>query len=88
MSGHSLKSKRRHPDSNREQFRVAHVTFEIIDHPQDGVTFALIAGDAVTAKDRRPLFSGYVTEQMHEQLRALAFRLRQLQDKVKSEATK
>ena len=82
MSGHSLRSKRRHPDAERESFQVAHVTFEIIDSPKYGLTFALIAGDAVTAKDRRPLFSGHVTKNMHEELRELAYRLRQLSDKI------
>lgn len=82
MSSHSLKSKRRHPDAKRETFQVSHVTFEICDHPEYGVTFALIAGDAITAKDRRPLFSGHVTKGMSEELRELAFRIRQLEEKL------
>ena len=55
MSTHSVKAKRRHPDTEREHYEVAHVTFELSkkDH-----TFALIAGEALTARDRRPLFSG------------------------------
>ena len=82
MSGHSLKSKRRHPEAKRERFQVAHITFELIDDAEHGQTFALIAGDAVTSKDRRPLFSGHVTKGMSEELRELAFRVRQLEQKI------
>lgn len=79
MSSHSMKAKRRHPDAPKEYYQVGHVTFEIIDHPENGATFALIAGEAVHAKDRRPLFSAHIKPGMHEQLRQLAFRLREIE---------
>ena len=74
MSTHSVKAKRRHPDTNREHYEVAHMTFELSkkDH-----TFALIAGEALTARDRRPLFSGIITEHMAEELEVVAWRIRQ-----------
>ena len=76
MSRHSQKSKQRHPDAPREHFEVAHITFEMAP---DARTFALIAGQAYSAKDRRPLFSAHIEKGMSEQLRELAFRLRQLE---------
>ena len=74
MSTHSDKAKRRHPETEREHYEVAHMTFELSkkDH-----TFALIAGEALTAKDRRPLFSGVITEHMAEELEVVAWRIRQ-----------
>ena len=74
MSTHSVKAKRRHPDTEREHSEVAHMTFELSkkDH-----TFALIAGEALTARDRRPLFSGIITEHMAEELEVVAWRIRQ-----------
>jgi len=74
MSTHSVKAKRRHPDADREHYEVAHMTFELSkkDH-----TFALIAGEALTARDRRPLFSGIITEHMAEELEVVAWRIRQ-----------
>ena len=47
MSRHSQKSKQRHPDAPREHYEVAHITFEIAP---DAKTFALIAGQAYSAK--------------------------------------
>ena len=79
MSRHSPKSKQRHPDAPREHFEVAHITFEIAP---DAKTFALIAGQAYSAKDRRPLFSAHIEKGMSEQLRELAFRLRQLEEEL------
>ena len=76
MSKHSLKSKRRHPDANRERYEVAHITFEV--SPEDK-TFALIAGQALEAKDRRPLFTGFVEKGMGTQLRKLAHRFDDLE---------
>ena len=75
MSTHSVKAKRRHPETEREHYEVAHVTFELSkkDH-----TFALIAGEALTARDRRPLFSGVITEHMAVELEVVAWRIRQL----------
>lgn len=85
MSAHSLKSKRRHGEDSaypRVKFEVGHVTFEVIDHPQNGVTFALIAGGALNAKDRRPMFSGHVSRGMATQLRRLAHHLDDLEGKL------
>ena len=76
MSTHSVKAKRRHPETEREHYEVAHMTFELSkkDH-----TFALIPGEALTAKDRRPLFSGVITKHMAEELEVVAWRIRQFQ---------
>jgi len=75
MSTHSVKAKRRHPDTEREHYEVAHITFELSkkDH-----TFALIAGEALTARDRKPLFSGVITQNMADDLEVVAWRIRQL----------
>jgi len=74
VSTHSVKAKRRHPETEREHYEVAHITFELSkkDH-----TFALIAGEALTAKDRRPLFSGVITKHMAEELEVVAWRIKQ-----------
>ena len=66
----------RYPDTEREHFEVAHVTFEISEEHK---TFALIAGEAVSAKDRRPLFSGHITDNMWKQLADLAYRIKEIQ---------
>jgi hypothetical protein len=65
----------------RETFQVAHVTFEINENEDDGATFSLIAGEAATAKDRRPLFSGHISAGMSEELRELALKIRQIEPK-------
>ena len=75
MSKHSLKSKRRHPDAPRERITVGHITFEMCPV---NATFALIAGDAVQSKDRRPLFSGFIEPDMEEELRRVAFRFKSI----------
>jgi len=84
MSSHSVKARARHPDPvtfAREQHQVNHILFELINHPQAGFTFALIAGEAVNAKDRKPLFTGHVSDDMPEQLHQLASRIEELQKK-------
>jgi hypothetical protein len=73
MSTHTLKAKRRHPDTKRERITVGHITFELSSRDK---TFALIAGDAVQAKDRRPLFSGLIEPEMEQELRKVAFRMK------------
>ena len=73
MSTHTLKAKRRHPDTKRERITVGHITFELSSRDK---TFALIAGDAVQAKDRRPLFSGLIEPEMEKELRRVAFRMK------------
>lgn len=85
MSSHGTKARARHPDPvsfTREQFWVAHVMFELIDHPENGITFALIAGLATEAKYRRPLFSGHIERGMGTQLRRLAHRLDELEARL------
>lgn len=85
MSTHSAKSCSRHPEPvtfAREQFQVGHITLEICDHPDNGVTFALIAGEAVHARDRRPLFTGHVPRGMATDLRKLAHRIDELEPKL------
>ena len=57
MSGHSVKAKSRHPNAPREHYQVDHLTFEMTD-----TTYALIAGEAVLKKDRKPLFTGTITK--------------------------
>ncbi len=76
MSAHNGRSKGRHPDAPREQFEVAHITFEL---SAKNKTFALIAGEAVTAKDRKPLFTGIVPKDMWKQLTKLAARIKEIQ---------
>jgi hypothetical protein len=71
----------RYPAVKRETFQVAHVTFEINENEDDGATFSLIAGEAATAKDRRPLFSGHISAGMSEELHELAFKIRQIEPK-------
>ena len=73
MSTHSLKAKRRHPDTQRERITVGHITFEL--SPRDK-TFALVAGDAMQAKDRSPLFTGLIEPEMEQELRKVAFRMK------------
>jgi len=82
VSKHSLKSKRRHPDAIRERFEVGLISLEYGDHREDGRTFALIAGQALEAKDRRPLFTGYVKKGMATQLRKLAHRFDEMEKRL------
>ncbi len=82
MSAHSVKSRARHPDPKtyaRERYRVGHILFEVCDHPENGKTFALIAGEATEAKFLRPLFTGFVQRGMGTQLRRLAHRFDELE---------
>jgi len=69
----------RYPAVKRETFQVGHVTFEVNENEDGGSTFALIAGEAATDKDRRPLFSGHISSGMYDELRALAYRIKQLE---------
>lgn len=81
MSAHSVKCRNRHPSPTtfqRERFEFGHVTVEVVDHPDNGATFALIAGHAVSAQDRRPLFTGHITEEMPNQAEAMAARMREI----------
>lgn len=76
MSVHSLKCKRRHPDAPRDRHTVGHITFEL---SAENGTFALIAGDALSARDRRPLFTGCVSRGMGSELRRLAHRFDEIE---------
>lgn len=91
MSSHSPKARSRHPNPTsyeRQQFPVAHVRFEVADHPENGCTFALLVGDPITAKDRRPLFSGHIEPGMGTQLRRLAHHIDDLEAKTAQKTTK
>jgi hypothetical protein len=77
MSSHSVKSKSRHPNAARKQFKVDHLTFELTD-----TTFAVIAGEAVLKKDRRPLFTGVITKGTGTELRRLAHQFDEREDKL------
>jgi len=57
--------------------QVAHISFEIDDNE---LTFSLVPGEAVHAKDRKPLFSGIITDDMPDELEQLALRLRLLKE--------
>ena len=68
----------------KRAYQVAHITFEI---DVDECTFSLIPGEAVHAKDRKPLFSGCIEGGMGFQLRMLAdeidnIRIKKLEDKA------
>lgn len=82
MSAHSPKNRARHPNPTtyrREPFQVAHIRFEVCDHPDHGKTFALFAGDAADPKMQRALFTGSVQRGMGTQLRRLAHRIDELE---------
>lgn len=79
MSGHSVKCRNRHPQVDRQHFEVAHVTFELI--AKDG-TFGLFPGLAENAKERRPLFTGFVEKGMGTQLRKLAHAIDEIEAKL------
>ncbi|OAN71111.1 hypothetical protein A8B82_21195 [Sulfitobacter sp. EhC04] len=84
MSSHSVKAMRRHPEPSklkRERFPVGHVSFQIIDHPEHGVTFSL-RPDGEAFQDKPALFSAHVEPGMADQLRKLAHRLDELEDRI------
>ena len=61
----------------REQFKVNHLTFELTD-----TTYAVIAGEAVHEKDRKPLFTGVITKGTATELRRLAHHFDEREDKL------
>lgn len=69
------------PDRETD-YPVAHVTFRIKENMRDGNTFALVAGDAAQAKDRKPFFTGFIDKDMAQQLRDLAKKIDQLAAKA------
>ncbi len=80
----------RHPNPTtceREGFRVGHILFELSDHPKNGATFALIAGEATEEKHKRPLFTGFVHKGMGTQLRRLAHRFDEIEANLPAENT-
>lgn len=77
MSTHTLKANRRHPDADRDCIQVGHITFEF---SREKKTFALKACEAVNAKDRRPLFTGFIQKGMHKELLRLASVFRQVEE--------
>lgn len=82
MSAHNAKSRAQvQTKIKRQSFAVAHVEFELVDHPDDGVTFGLrpVFGPA----DRRCLFSGHIERGMGTQLRRLAHAIDVLEAKLK-----
>ena len=78
MSTHTLKANRRHPDADRDCIQVGHIPFEFI---RKNKTFALKACEAANAKDRRPLFTGFIEKGMHKELLRLASVFRQIEEK-------
>tara|TARA_A100000171_G_C2090234_1_gene124175 strand:+ start:91 stop:324 length:234 start_codon:yes stop_codon:yes gene_type:complete len=77
MSSHTVKAKSRHPSAAREQYKVAHLTFELTQ-----TTFAVIAGEAVFAKDRKPLFTGNIHKGIGTELRKLAHQFDERESKL------
>lgn len=70
---------------NVTRFPVCHVTFEVRENEHGGNTFALVAGDAAQAKDRKPFFTGFIEADMAAQLRDLAKKVDQLAAKREME---
>ncbi|WP_146592554.1 hypothetical protein, partial [Puniceibacterium confluentis] len=62
MSAHSARAMSRHPETTRVQrtvFRLGHIEVEVIDHPDNGVTYGLRAAVPLVNGQRPPLlFSG------------------------------
>lgn len=65
-----------------QEFRTGLVRWRITDCPNQGVTYALWAGHDDLPERQVKLFSGHVEPEMHEELRELAFALRQLSSRV------
>ena len=77
MSTHTVKAKSRHPNAPREHYTVDHMTFEMTD-----TTYAVIAGEAVLKKDRRPLFTGIIKKGIGTELRRLAHQFDEREDRL------
>lgn len=68
------------------QFPMAHVVFEVCDHPVHGITFAVRARLDPLAERIPPAFcSGFVTPGMAAELRKMADVLDGLEAKIKRE---
>ena len=83
MSAHSSRARGRHPQTHtvvRESYELAHVLIELIDHPENGVTFGL---RTKFGPENRPcLRSGHIEKGMATNLRRLAHRLDELERKI------
>lgn len=87
MSAHGTRATGRHPDRtrNRQHFDIAHVRFEVEDHPEYGCTFALRPVlDIHHPKVPPVLFSGHILPGMATELRRLAHRIDELEAKAKA----
>lgn len=86
MSAHSTRAKGRHPNTagvRREYYPLAHVEIELIDHPENGITFGL---RTKYGPENRPcLCSGHIERGMATSLRRLAHRLDELEAKMERE---
>lgn len=85
MSVHDLKSKRRHPNTERVVFPVDHVNFEVCPKNR---TYGLVPGLAETAKEGRALFTGFYGRAMVAQMRAAADGFEALLDEAEREVSK
>lgn len=86
LSAHSIKSKRRHPNPstfNRERYSFGHMTFELIDHPKDGVSFCLLAGPPDNLFDDKPICSGFMKKSFAKDLSEIMQRVLQLKEERK-----
>lgn len=83
MSAHGGRARAQNAQKiPRQSFDVAHVQFELIDHPDNGVTFGL---RAKYGPDNRPcLFSGHIEAGMGTELRRLAHAVDVLEAQIKS----
>lgn len=87
MSAHGTRATGRHPETtrNRQHFDIAHVRFEVEDHPVNGCTFALRpVWDIHHPKVPPVLFSGHIVPGMGTMLRRLAHRIDELEAKVRA----
>lgn len=83
MSAHSQKARARHPATThvvRRYFPLAHVEIELIDHPDNGITFGLRT--RYGPENRPCLCSGHIERGMGTELRRLAHVLDDLERKM------
>ena len=88
MSAHSIKSKRRHPEPTtfkRERFKLGHMTFELIDHPKDGVTFCMLAGPPRALYEDKPICSGHMKSAFSNELSMILERVLEIKEQGKLE---
>lgn len=68
--------------TTRETFMIAHVLFELCDHPEHGVTFGLRPRNDPGEAPAKLLFAAHVPPRMAEQMRIVADRLDELEAKL------